>query len=39
VREAQENGGAQQPASKPEPYIIFDHVSKAFGDLACAGPM
>jgi len=33
VREAQESGGAPQPASKPEPYIIFDHVSKSFGDL------
>jgi phospholipid/cholesterol/gamma-HCH transport system ATP-binding protein len=33
VREAQENGGAPQPATKPEPYIVFDHVSKAFGDL------
>jgi phospholipid/cholesterol/gamma-HCH transport system ATP-binding protein len=33
VREAQENGSAPQPASKPEPYIVFDHVSKAFGDL------
>jgi phospholipid/cholesterol/gamma-HCH transport system ATP-binding protein len=33
VREAQENGGAPQPATKPEPYIVFDHVSKSFGDL------
>jgi phospholipid/cholesterol/gamma-HCH transport system ATP-binding protein len=33
VREAQENGSAPQPATKPEPYIVFDHVSKSFGDL------
>jgi phospholipid/cholesterol/gamma-HCH transport system ATP-binding protein len=33
VREAQENGGAPLPATKPEPYIVFDHVSKSFGDL------
>ena len=33
VREAQENGGAPQPAAKPEPYIVFDRVSKSFGDL------
>jgi phospholipid/cholesterol/gamma-HCH transport system ATP-binding protein len=33
VREAQENGAAAQPAAKPEPYIVFDHVSKSFGDL------
>jgi phospholipid/cholesterol/gamma-HCH transport system ATP-binding protein len=33
VREAQENGGAPQPAAKPEPYTVFDHVSKSFGDL------
>jgi phospholipid/cholesterol/gamma-HCH transport system ATP-binding protein len=33
VRDAQENGGAPQPAAKPEPYIVFDHVSKSFGDL------
>jgi phospholipid/cholesterol/gamma-HCH transport system ATP-binding protein len=33
VREAQENGAAPQPAAKPEPYIVFDRVSKSFGDL------
>jgi phospholipid/cholesterol/gamma-HCH transport system ATP-binding protein len=34
VREAQENDGTPQSAAKPpEPYIIFDHVSKSFGDL------
>jgi len=33
VREVQENGGAPQPATKPEPYIVFDRVSKSFGDL------
>jgi phospholipid/cholesterol/gamma-HCH transport system ATP-binding protein len=33
VREAQENGGGAQPAKPPEPYIVFDHVSKSFGDL------
>jgi phospholipid/cholesterol/gamma-HCH transport system ATP-binding protein len=33
VREAQETGGAPEAAAKPEPYIVFDHVSKAFGDL------
>src|ERR1700742_2146751 len=33
IREAQENGEAQQPAAKPEPYIVFDHISKSFGDL------
>jgi phospholipid/cholesterol/gamma-HCH transport system ATP-binding protein len=33
VREAQETGGAPEDAAKPEPYIVFDHVSKAFGDL------
>jgi phospholipid/cholesterol/gamma-HCH transport system ATP-binding protein len=40
VREAQEaqlaqgNGtGPQTPAKPPEPYIVFDHVSKSFGDL------
>lgn len=33
VREAQENGAAMQPAKLPEPYIVFDHVSKSFGDL------
>jgi phospholipid/cholesterol/gamma-HCH transport system ATP-binding protein len=33
-REAQENGSAPQTAAKPpEPYIVFDHVSKSFGDL------
>jgi phospholipid/cholesterol/gamma-HCH transport system ATP-binding protein len=34
-REAQENGSAPQqaPARPPEPYIVFDHVSKSFGDL------
>jgi phospholipid/cholesterol/gamma-HCH transport system ATP-binding protein len=34
IREAQENGSASQaPARPPEPYIVFDHVSKSFGDL------
>jgi len=34
VREAQENGDTPQTAAKPpEPYIVFDHVSKSFGDL------
>jgi phospholipid/cholesterol/gamma-HCH transport system ATP-binding protein len=33
VREAQENGAAAQPARSAEPYIVFDHVSKSFGDL------
>jgi phospholipid/cholesterol/gamma-HCH transport system ATP-binding protein len=34
VREAQENGNAPQVPTKPsEPYIVFDHVSKSFGDL------
>jgi phospholipid/cholesterol/gamma-HCH transport system ATP-binding protein len=33
VREAQESGEAPQPPAKAEPYIVFDHVSKAFGDL------
>jgi ABC-type transporter Mla maintaining outer membrane lipid asymmetry ATPase subunit MlaF len=34
IREAQENGNVQQAAAKrPEPYIVFDHVSKSFGDL------
>ncbi len=35
VREAQENGArSAEPAAKPpEPYIVFDHVSKSFGDL------
>jgi phospholipid/cholesterol/gamma-HCH transport system ATP-binding protein len=31
---AQENGSSPQtPAKPPEPYIVFDHVSKSFGDL------
>jgi phospholipid/cholesterol/gamma-HCH transport system ATP-binding protein len=31
---AQENGsGPHAPAKPPEPYIVFDHVSKSFGDL------
>jgi phospholipid/cholesterol/gamma-HCH transport system ATP-binding protein len=33
VREAHENGAAPQPSPKPAPYIVFDHVSKSFGDL------
>jgi phospholipid/cholesterol/gamma-HCH transport system ATP-binding protein len=34
IREAQENGSASQATAKPpEPYIVFDHVSKSFGDL------
>jgi ABC-type transporter Mla maintaining outer membrane lipid asymmetry ATPase subunit MlaF len=34
VREAQENGFPPQTAAKrPEPYIVFDHVSKSFGNL------
>jgi phospholipid/cholesterol/gamma-HCH transport system ATP-binding protein len=34
VREAQENGVPPQTAAKrPEPYIVFDHVSKSFGNL------
>lgn len=33
VREAQESGEEQQRSGKLEPYIVFDHVSKAFGDL------
>jgi phospholipid/cholesterol/gamma-HCH transport system ATP-binding protein len=34
AREAQENDGTPQtPAKPPEPYIVFDHVSKSFGDL------
>jgi phospholipid/cholesterol/gamma-HCH transport system ATP-binding protein len=33
VREVQENGSAPPPTTKPEPYIVFDHVSKSFGDL------
>lgn len=34
VRDAQENGLPPQTAAKrPEPYIVFDHVSKSFGNL------
>jgi phospholipid/cholesterol/gamma-HCH transport system ATP-binding protein len=33
VREAQENGVPPQTAKRPEPYIVFDHVSKSFGNL------
>jgi phospholipid/cholesterol/gamma-HCH transport system ATP-binding protein len=34
AQEAQDNGTAPQSAAKrPEPYIVFDHVSKSFGDL------
>jgi len=34
AQQAQENGsGPQTPAKPPEPYIVFDHVSKSFGDL------
>ncbi|HEY1965280.1 MAG TPA: ATP-binding cassette domain-containing protein [Acidobacteriaceae bacterium] len=34
ARETQENGGAPQAtATRPAPYIVFDHVSKSFGDL------
>jgi phospholipid/cholesterol/gamma-HCH transport system ATP-binding protein len=33
VREAHENGAQPQPSPKPVPYIVFDHVSKSFGDL------
>jgi phospholipid/cholesterol/gamma-HCH transport system ATP-binding protein len=37
VREAQEaeekGGGPQSAANPPEPYIVFDHVSKSFGSL------
>ncbi len=34
VRERQENGGTPQAtATPPVPYIVFDHVSKSFGDL------
>jgi phospholipid/cholesterol/gamma-HCH transport system ATP-binding protein len=34
VRESQENGAHPQVGAKPpEPYIVFDHVSKSFGDL------
>lgn len=33
IREAQEDNGLSQASAKPEPFIVFDHVSKAFGDL------
>ena len=34
VREAQQNSeNDEQPAKAPEPYIVFDHVSKSFGQL------
>jgi ABC-type transporter Mla maintaining outer membrane lipid asymmetry ATPase subunit MlaF len=33
VREAQENGVPPRGAKRAEPYIVFDHVSKSFGDL------
>jgi phospholipid/cholesterol/gamma-HCH transport system ATP-binding protein len=34
AQQAQENGsGPHTPAKPPEPYIVFDHVSKSFGDL------
>ncbi|MFL6428619.1 MAG: organic solvent resistance ABC transporter ATP-binding protein, partial [Acidobacteriaceae bacterium] len=34
VRESQENGAQPQAGAKrPEPYIVFDHVSKSFGDV------
>jgi phospholipid/cholesterol/gamma-HCH transport system ATP-binding protein len=33
VREAQESSETQQPPPEPEPYIVFDHISKSFGDL------
>jgi phospholipid/cholesterol/gamma-HCH transport system ATP-binding protein len=34
VREAQENGGPPQTAANtPEAYIVFEHVSKSFGDV------
>jgi phospholipid/cholesterol/gamma-HCH transport system ATP-binding protein len=34
AQEVQENGNVPQtPAKPPEPYIVFDHVSKSFGDL------
>lgn len=34
AREAQENGNAPHLPTRPsEPYIVFDHVSKSFGDL------
>jgi phospholipid/cholesterol/gamma-HCH transport system ATP-binding protein len=32
-REAQQNGVPQQAAKPAEPYIVFDHVWKSFGDL------
>lgn len=33
VLDAQQNGDTSGPAKPPEPYIVFDHVFKAFGDL------
>ncbi len=34
AREAPDNGNAPQvPTKPPEPYIVFDHVSKSFGDV------
>jgi phospholipid/cholesterol/gamma-HCH transport system ATP-binding protein len=33
AQEAQENSAAPQMPAKPVPYIVFDHVSKSFGDL------
>jgi phospholipid/cholesterol/gamma-HCH transport system ATP-binding protein len=33
AQEAQESGTAPLVPKKPEPYIVFDHVSKSFGDL------
>jgi phospholipid/cholesterol/gamma-HCH transport system ATP-binding protein len=34
AQQAQENGSSPKtPAKPPEPYIVFDHVSKSFGDL------
>lgn len=34
VREAQQNGETPESATRPpEPYIVFDHVSKSFGTL------
>ncbi|HEX6494526.1 MAG TPA: ATP-binding cassette domain-containing protein [Acidobacteriaceae bacterium] len=34
ARESQENGAHPQAGAKrPEPYIVFDHVSKSFGNL------
>ena len=34
AREAPDNGNAPQVPTKPqEPYIVFDHVSKSFGDV------